>query len=227
MTTARLVGGLLALVMFYMVPAGRVWAQEGDGLTPEQIVERIVALRHELDLLLAALPADLRREVDRRLEAEAEVAVQPDAAAAAGAEQQVGVAATRPLPCSPLAVFDSNGDGGVTALDRYWRHFRLWRDDDDGVIGDQELTTLYDANVRRLAARELDPDLPGGLFTVDVGTKRGGRATLVIEADRLARGNELELVTAGGEPLNGWQALSDRSRVRRADGTVVLLSCSE
>lgn len=128
MTTAHLVGGLLALVMFCMLPTGQVWAQEGDELTPEQIVERIVVLRHELDLLLAALPVDLRREVD---------------------------------------------------------------------------------------------------FTVDVGTKRGGRATLVIEAERLARGEQLELVTAAGEPLNGWQALSDRSRVRRADGTVVLFSCSE
>ena len=58
----------LSLVFCLLAALGPVMAEEPEPeLSPDEIIERIVALRRELDALLAALPPELRGQIESRL----------------------------------------------------------------------------------------------------------------------------------------------------------------
>ncbi len=262
--TLQLALGLLFLLAALNGAAAQVEA--GDGLSDDQIVERVLELRRELDALLAALPADLRDEIERRLAAadpseapgppeaiaslesalssgSEAVATSPDFAAAA-VEAIPATSATPTAPaisatpaadsCAELAVFDTNGDGAVSGFDRYWRLFRLWRDDGDGKIEPPEIFGLYDAEVREFSSslrryETLDGVrgevlLVGGWVTFELMGKKGGPATLMVDAERLSRGGELTLVDADGAALGGLHRLGEMSMLS-AGGEITRLSC--
>jgi hypothetical protein len=193
---------ILSLVVCLLLAFGPAMAQEPVGeLSTDEIVERIEMLRRELDALLAALPSRLR-------------------------EEQAG--------CAALGVFDSNGDDSISGLDRYWRYFKLWIDDGDGVIELTELSGLYDAGVAGLstslrsyiaAAGDSGDVWVGQVITLDLLGKTNRQAVLVIDADRLARGGELELRDSADAALTGWQALGAATRVFSSEGDVRPLLC--
>lgn len=214
----------------------------GGELSDAEIVERVLDLRRELDALLAALPVELRDEVERRLAADPEaaaveqpVAVAPAAeGAVAGTPAAVSTPVTRVADCAELAPFDTDGDGSISGFDRYWRFFRLWRDDGDGAVEPPELTTLYEAGVRELASDlaryETADGLDGGVrrvdgwITLELAGRKGGAATLMIDADRLGGAGELALVDAAGEPLGGLRRLGDETLLSVA-GSPTRLAC--
>jgi hypothetical protein len=247
---------LLVLLAPPPVPAAEVAAIEE--LSDEQIVERILDLRRELDALLAALPADLRDEIERRYAtsehgealvttkpappltpAPATAVAAPEAVAseAPSREASADTAVAEPAVegCAELAAFDTNGDGTISGFDRYWRLFRLWRDDGDGEVEPPEVVGLYDAGVREFSSSVRryetvdgirgDVRLVGGWVTFELVGKKGGAAALLVDADRLSRGGELTLVNAAGEPLGGLHRLGETSMLS-ADGVVGPLSCS-
>ncbi len=246
---------------------------QGAGLSDEEIVERILDLRRELDALLEALPADLREKVERRLAAaegmveaarEAETAAGMGGGGSGGTPLVLGRATPAPVAidtgseavvedfdpaepsqtdgatepsdgvCAELAPFDTNADGAISGFDRYWRLFRLWRDDGDGEVEPAEVVGLYDAGVREFstAVRRYetvdgvvgDVRTVGGWITFERVGKKGRDAVLMIDADRLHRGGELTLVDSGGAPVAGLRRLGETSMLSSA-GALVRLSC--
>lgn len=227
-----------------------------DSTQDEQRLERILALRRELEELLEDLSPEERKEFERRWRREQgrepaepapEVAAIPappvavvessSPAPPAPAEplpvpEPVSPPETGPAPepaaprCGTLAVLDSNGDGAVSGSDRYWRYLSLWRDDGDGVIEQSELRSLFQHGIRRVSARLYS-------YTTAKGADRGvwvedaiyfdlpgrrARATLTIDASRLARGDELWLEDAAGARPEGFQALRAGLTWVREDG---------
>lgn len=219
----------------------------------DELMLRLLALRQEIDqilILLEAQPPAVRGEVGRLLGA-ASVPSAVEVPTATPAEENAAPAPVRapvptprapaapaperraPTACAPLAPFDSNADGVLSGLDRYWRYFRLWSDDGDGVMEARELSGLYDSGVAELALaartyRTVDGtagDLIAGRVLRLEGLGRRGRAVLTLDADRLARGGELELRDAAGAALTGRQALSPEMVVTTADGESSVLGC--
>jgi len=148
--------------------------------TPEEIVERILELRREIDTLMAQLPAELREEVRRKLAeldqtppAE-ETAVQTPPATLEPAPPVRPEPPPAPAPqpphrkrkqpsCNTLVVFDTNQDGRVDSSDRYWRYLNLWIDrNGDGRIEEREISSPFDRGVREIAV-----DLEGFQRTKD------------------------------------------------------------
>jgi hypothetical protein len=234
--------GLLAFCL--LTAAGPAVGEEPVAESaPEEIVERIVELRRELDALLASLPAELRDEVERRLSqerGEAVVALPPPAEVEVDTTVPEVVAAPEPAPaaeseCAALAVFDSNEDGFVSGLDRYWRYFKLWLDDGDGDIEEPELASLYDSGIAQISARLThhttvdggsgDVWVEEGVVVVDVPGRNSRSAVLLIDADRLARGGEMHLVAVDGAALTGFHAVGEAVVVALAGDELRPLLC--
>lgn len=147
--------------------------------------------------------------------------------------------------CNTLALFDSDGDGMLTARDRYWRHFYLWSDGDgDGEIAETEVLSAYERGVRAIPTgldhlvhaddtagtrREIELDryivldLFGNGF--DSSPRMGDDGILVVDASRLSRGNGPQLRDETGLPLAGLQAFRSGLRLALATGEVIVLGC--
>jgi len=266
--TATLAGMLLLLLVSGLAGAQETLEPE---LTSDEIVERILELRRELDALMEALPADLRHEIERRLEPprmeqaiepvqaseivdmtteltpapgplpelpEApEVAVAPEPAAVATSEAASSLPPAEvpaAVECVDLAEFDTNEDGAVSGFDRYWRYFKLWFDDGDGAITENELKTLYDSGIGAVSAKLRSyTDLDGGKGDVvvsqhillDVPGGKTRTAVLTIDAGRLARGGEFELRDELGTGLDGLQILDRRTVIAVTSGGERALIC--
>lgn len=229
---------------------GEVEASERPA-NEEELAEHLLALRREIDELLTVLASRRAEpEVDSPLPAEGEAVkvAPPPAVAEEGSEKFAPVevveaaearVSSRPeadAQCAEFEMFDTNEDGVVSALDRYWRYFRLWRDDGDGVVEDSEVSRLYDAGVRELTTalgtyRTADgvagDVLEGARIRLDLMGKNGGMATLAIDADRLAHGGEFELRDGAGAAVSGLQALSSSMSTVAADGAERPLSCAD
>ncbi len=219
-----------------------------QGTGAEELAERLRALRRAIDDLLARLASQSPEGVPdsgSRPAAEGQVAPPSIEGEPQREEARVETPQTPALPraistaeslCAEFQVFDTNEDGVVSGFDRYWRYFRLWRDDGDGLIEERELSRLYDAGVGEIKTtlgtyRTLDGvagDVLGGTrIRLDLAGKNGGMAVLAIDADRLARGGQFELRDAAGEALSGLQPLSSEMTTLSADGTSRPLSCPE
>jgi hypothetical protein len=193
------------------------------GARAEEVVERIHRLQEEIETLLRDLSPEVRREVERRLTglpgAEPEVAyVEPGPAPAPG-----------PAGCAPLGAFDSDGDGLVSARDRYWRYLLLVRDaNGDREPQRSEAVDLYEAGVRSLDATLTGFRLAEGgrgridvdsRITLDFGDTARPDAWLAVDASRLARGAGPALLPReGDQPLTDLQLLQPGQWLRYEDG---------
>lgn len=229
---------------------------DDEATSSEELIAQLTALRQRIDDLLGLLTAlpPAADEVTAATTAPvaAEEAESPsltppaseqqaptptlppqDSAPSTGGPQPDAAPPSEPA-CAELSLFDTNGDGVVSGLDRYWRFFRLWHDDGDGAIEARELTGLYDAGIKELTValktyRTVDGDAgdvrAAGRIRLELLGKRGATAELVLDADRLAGGGELELRDGSGAPLTGLQALSSEMAIAAADGASVPLRC--
>ncbi|MEL7061376.1 MAG: hypothetical protein AAGN46_15240, partial [Acidobacteriota bacterium] len=143
--------------------------------------------------------------------------------------------------CSTLVLFDSDGDGLVTAFDRYWRHLYLWTDaDGDGRPSSAEMTSPYERNIRGI-----DVDLRHLLFGKgDAQTKRdiqleelvlfdvsndglvrpwprGDDGALSLNAAALRRAG-WTLDAADGKPLDGIVPIRNAARLSDGERSVVV-----
>lgn len=134
------------------------------------------------------------------------------------APQPTPAAEPVPVPeprCGDLTILDSNGDGALTGLDRYWRYLALWKDDGDGEIDEKEVRSLFRYEIRRLGVRLVSyttsKDADGAVWIEDRIyfdlPGRTSQAVLVIDAGRLGRGDELWLEDSSGARLSGYQPL--------------------
>lgn len=229
--------------------------------TPAEIVERILELQREIDDLLARLPPDLREEVEKKLaeppplkgaEPEPAAAPEPPAAEPPAAEPPAAEPAPSPPPpsrrfgrrraaCNTLEAFDTNGDGTVNALDRYFRYLYLWIDrDGDGGMDKREIVTTFDRKVNEISAglesfasdrlghgeirilEHIELDLRGDGF--DSGRTRDD-AVLLVDATSLQRGDGPRLLSSSGEPIEGIQPFERGWRLEDAEGNVTRLDC--
>lgn len=148
----------------------------------EQAVERIRALRQEIENLLDGLPPETRERLRRELglpalpEATEPEAKEPAATPPAPvptppppapvpetpAEAPTVTPAAEPPPspprrrrrreCNTLRLFDSNGDGIVNPEDRYWRYLYLWTDRN----GDQRIEERETVSPYQRKIEEID-----------------------------------------------------------------------
>lgn len=72
-------------------------------------------------------------------------------------------------------IFDTNGDGQLTAADTSFAEFRVWQDkDQDGIVDEGELTTLAEAGITQIGLRYDD----GSAFSETSDDRKVGEATL-------------------------------------------------
>ncbi len=231
----------------------------------EEVIEQILELQRQIDELLATLPPAARAELEKRLDergavpqhtqatapspspeppAPEPVALPPalEPAPAAPPEPPVRRRLTRGPHCNFLVPLDGNGDGKISALDRYWRHLFLWSDNGDRTVQEAEVASAYERNVREIAVDlstfirkkgtigEIRIRSAGGSETLllDVrGDGFGGAddAVLVVDATRLKRGSGPELLSAAGEPVEGFQPFREGWQLRGAGGEVTVFRC--
>lgn len=205
-----------------------------------EIAARIRALQAEIEALLRDLPPEVRREVDRRLtDASLPAPVAPEEPAAPrvvetpsqeAATPPTTTAAT-PTGCRPLAPFDTDGDGRVTARDRYWRYLHVLP---QGSADRASAEDVYAAGVRGvdtdLSGFELEDGGRGrvsvsGFITLDFDEPGRSPGRLAVDASRLARGAGPELLPEDDDtPLTGLQPLEPGQRLRYDDGRVETLA---
>ena len=176
----------------------------------------------------------------------------PPAASPRESAVEMSVAAAEPEPearpvrrrltrgpyCNFLEVLDSNQDGKVSAMDRYWRHLYLWADaDGDRQVDEGEVQSAYDLDVREIAV-DLDTFIfkkghigemrVADFVTLDVrgdGLGSGDDRMLVVDATRLGRGDGPRISSASGEPLEGFQPFQEGWRIEHDGGQVTVLEC--
>jgi hypothetical protein len=242
---------LISLIL--LLPAAGAGAADPapDALSEDEIVERILDLQRQIDELVEALPPEARERLARRLAGTPEPSPRDTAAeipvAAAEPEpepetqppsQPVRRRLTRGPYCNFLEVLDSNQDGKVSAMDRYWRHLYLWADaDGDRQVDEGEVQSAYDLDVREIAV-DLDTFLfkkghigemrVADLVTLDVrgdGLGSGDDRVLVVDATKLGRGSGPRISSASGEPLEGFQPFQEGWRIEHDGGQVTVLEC--
>lgn len=275
---------VLGALLFVLAGAAALRAQEpapGEPPTPEEeeLIERILELRRQIDELLDQLPPHLREAVAHRAQERPPSKSQPPgpqlprsrpappaaaadlppprspAAAVAAPPEARSATPTAPTPadapptprprwrrrsCNTLASFDTDGDGRVGPLDRYYRYLHLWIDKNgDGRADEREITSTWEEKVREIAT-DLDSFIGGkrgfmgeirlgDYVELDLHGDGFGASSddgvLVIDASALKRGDGPELLTPEGEPLDGFQPFTRGLRLRDAAGGVTRLDC--
>lgn len=147
----------------------------------------------------------------------------------------------RRAPCNTLDVFDENGDGKVSGLDRYWRYLYVWVDDNrDDRRQDKEIESVYEAGVREIGRRlDVFYRKKGGLGELRIrrnilldlagdgfgGGRRPDDGVLLVDADGLGRGDGPKVVDGSGAPVTGKAAIVAGWRFRLADGSELAIRC--
>ncbi len=142
--------------------------------------------------------------------------------------------------CNTLRPLDENGDGRISAADRYWRHLYLWTDrNGDRQPQEREVASAYDRRVREIAVSlETFIRSKGGLGEIrieeavvldlrgDGFAERARRddAVLVVDATALSRGGGPRLLGPGGEALEGYQPFRSGLRLDVA-GELTEITC--
>lgn len=118
-------------------------------------------------------------------------------------------------------IFDTNGDGQLTAADASYAEFRVWQDkDQDGVVDEGELATLAEAGITQIGLRYDD----GSAFTETSDDKTVGHATLKGVASFVRNG---KVITGGvGDLALGFNEDGYRI-VETADGFLVEFETGE
>ncbi len=239
------------LFLFGFLLSAPGWAQEEAGTpSPEELVERILELHRRIEELMAELPPEARAEVRRRL-AESAAAPSPALPAAPSPPPAVEPSPASDVPklirrrsrrpeCNTLRSLDENGDGRISAADRYWRHLYLWTDrNGDRQPQEREVASAYDRRVREIAiSLETFIRVKGGLGEIRIEEAvvldlrgdgfaertRRDDAVLVVDATALSRGGGPRLLGPGGEALEGYQPFRSGLRLD-SSGTVTELNC--
>jgi hypothetical protein len=223
---------------------------EGGAPTQEELIERILELREQIEALLESLPPELQEEVERRWRERAVIEDEPAESVPADAtgesvlaESEVSTARPESTvagpPCGGFHLFDTNQDGVLSGGDRYWRFLRLWFDGDaNGTIGDREIEGLFELGVRQIGVdlKSYQND-EGGSEDVDAmdlvwlrqlgkGKNKRRSGVLIVDATRLVRDGRLWLVTADGTQLDGLQPLGSAALVETRDGERLPVLCS-
>jgi hypothetical protein len=139
--------------------------------------------------------------------------------------------------CDSLGPFDTNGDGVISAADRNWRYLRL-RADMGGRSTDMgDLESLYDLEIREIDVNlrfyKLSDGAAGDIFIDDrirfdlLGKRKSSRRSMIlfVQASRLARSGELQLVNSSGALLAGDQPLAPGVALQTAEGSRLPLLC--
>jgi hypothetical protein len=138
--------------------------------------------------------------------------------------------------CNLLEPFDTDGDGVVSARDRYWRYLYLWRDaNGDRRVQATEAVDLYEAGVQEIAvALDFAKLREGGRGRVETGRQvlldlddfQGLEGVLAVDTDRLARGSGPAVLTGeGAAPLTGIQPIEAGWQLAFDDGETIVLTC--
>ncbi len=139
--------------------------------------------------------------------------------------------------CDSLGPLDTNGDGVISAGDRNWRYLRLRTEQGGRSASLGDLESLYDAGVREIDVNLGFYKLADGLagdITVDdrirlalIGKRKSTRQStiLFIQASRLARAGNLQLVDASGALLAGDQPLAPGMALLTAEGKRLPILC--
>lgn len=265
----------MALAVAAALPAGaqdEAPERRAPTRAENRVVEQIMDLHDAIEELLATLPPHLqdavrerlatRSELARAAQAEAEAVAAAEAAAeasdasdasrepvasptAASPGAAEGIAAATPTTCNTLWRFDSDRDGMISAVDRYWRHLYLWTDaNGDGAVQEDEIESAFERGVRAIAValdvfERRGKDAGRGeievtdVIVLDVagdgfdGTTEAGidDGVLMVDAGRIARGDGPALIDETDIPLAGFQAFRRGLRLREANGTDLMLSC--
>lgn len=241
----RLLPTALLLCLLALLPARAQEPPADPGPPdPEKVAERILELQDEIEALLEGLSPEARRQVERILAArsappdgfEPEGAPAPEPAAPA--EPAPAPAPVRPAEpsCNLLEPFDTDGDGVVSARDRYWRYLYLWRDGNgDRQIQTAETVDLYEAGVAEIAVALDSAKLREGgrvrmeadrYVLLELDDFQGLEGVLAVDTDRLARGSgPAVLPEEDGAPLSGIQPIEVGWQLSFDDGETVVLTC--
>ncbi len=143
--------------------------------------------------------------------------------------------------CNALAPLDENGDGRVSAADRYWRHLLIWIDkNNDGLMQEKEIDSAYARGVREITnsfetfirtkgtlgeirvSQNVVLDLRGDGFSE---RSRRDDGVLLIDASAIARGTGPKILDDRSTVLTDAQPLRAGLQVRFADDRITSLSC--
>jgi hypothetical protein len=139
--------------------------------------------------------------------------------------------------CDSLGPLDTNGDGVISASDRNWRYLRLRADIGGRSTNMVELESLYDLDIREIDVNlrfyKLSDGAAGDIFIDDrirfelLGKRKSSRRSMIlfIQASRLARSGELQLVDPSGALLAGDQPLAPGVALQTAEGSRLPLLC--
>lgn len=152
-----------------------------------------------------------------------------------------------PGRCSTLVPFDTDGDGTLNGLDRYWRHLYLWFDSDgDRQPADGEMVSPFEYKIREIgldlryfvagrgkkASRgELETDEYVLVDAKQDGFRAtvypaGDDAALAVDADALRRDPKgLDLRDASGGEVTGIQPFVAGWTIIDRDGSSVAVDC--
>ena len=139
--------------------------------------------------------------------------------------------------CDSLGPLDTNGDGVISATDRNWRYLRLRADTGGRSTNMVDLESLYDLDIREIDVNlrfyKLSDGAAGDIFIDDrirfelLGKRKSSRRSMIlfIQASRLARSGELQLVDPSGALLAGDQPLAPGVALQTAEGKHLPLLC--
>jgi len=139
--------------------------------------------------------------------------------------------------CDSLGPLDTNGDGVISASDRNWRYLRLRADTGGRSTNMVDLESLYDLGIREIDVNlrfyKLSDGAAGDIFIDDnirfehLSKRKSGRRSMIllIQASRLARSGELQLVDPSGALLAGDQPLAPGVALQTAEGSRLPLLC--
>ncbi len=143
----------------------------------------------------------------------------------------------RSARCNTLDTLDSNGDGRVSAVDRYWRFLDVWIDRGDGVLEESEIVSLYDQKVREVGLslstfatqkKGLGEIRLDGAVILDLGqdgfgaSSRRGDGLLTIDLDGVRSAGGATFFDQDGKELSGRQVIRPGWSVQTEEGLVAL-----
>ncbi|MEM1176864.1 MAG: hypothetical protein AAGM22_00850 [Acidobacteriota bacterium] len=167
-----------------------------------------------------------------------------------------GPAATQDIPtptpvisrrgaCRTLGPFDTDGDGKLTGLDRYWRHFYLWTDvNENRKLDEREVESPYERGIREIDValrsfvrgkgkrkRALEIQLEEHIL-LDVGgdgwtgaDPRGDDGALAIDTSALRKAGGPDVRDSRGRTLEGVQPFRPGWVLRLTDGSEIQANC--
>ncbi|MEM6796979.1 MAG: hypothetical protein AAF725_23595 [Acidobacteriota bacterium] len=169
----------------------------------------------------------------------------PRAEPPAGARREDPPAPRNPRRCRTLEPFDTDGDGKLTGLDRYWRYFYLWTDvDEDRSVDEREVESPFERGIREVRVdlrefvrgkgkrkRSLEIQLEEHIL-LDVGGDgwsgaypRGDDGALAVDTSAVREAGGPDARDGRGRPLEGVQPIRPDWILVLPDGEELRVNC--